>query len=164
VVSTLKLTKIQIPNSDSDVISLDASTGNITLNKTLGGTSITVQGEGTATTNLQQGLVKAWYEADGAIGTPAIQDGFNYSTITDVSTGRYTMSVTSNWANTNYSESFQQKIDRGAAAEYNFYGISASSGAVDIKTTSQCQHYSSDQPTSAEDHSRAGSVSCGELA
>ena len=48
MVSTLKLTKIQIPNSDSDVISLDASTGNITFNKTLGGTSITVQGEGTA--------------------------------------------------------------------------------------------------------------------
>ena len=38
MVSTLKLTKIQIPNSDSDVISLDASTGNITLNKTLSGT------------------------------------------------------------------------------------------------------------------------------
>ena len=32
--------------------------GNVTLNKTLGGTSITVQGEGTATTNLQQGLSK----------------------------------------------------------------------------------------------------------
>ena len=42
MVSTLKLTKIQIPNSDSDVISLDASSGNVTLNKTLGGTSITV--------------------------------------------------------------------------------------------------------------------------
>ena len=60
MVSTLKLTKIQIPNSDSDVISLDASTGNITLNKTLGGTSVTVQGEGTNTTNLQQGLIKCW--------------------------------------------------------------------------------------------------------
>ena len=33
MVSTLKVTKIQIPNSDSDVISLDASTGNITVPK-----------------------------------------------------------------------------------------------------------------------------------
>jgi len=144
--------------SFNDTVKIDTLKG-----KTAAG-SVTVQGEGTATTNLQQGLVKAWYEADGAIGTPAIQDGFNYSTITDNATGRYTMSVTSNWANTNYSESFQQKIDRGAAAEYNFYGISANSGNVDLKTTSQCMHYSSDQPTSAEDHSRAGSVSCGELA
>ena len=34
MVSTLKVTKIQIPNSDSDVISLDATTGNIAFNKT----------------------------------------------------------------------------------------------------------------------------------
>ena len=33
MVSTLKVNKIQIPNSDSDVISLDASTGNITIPK-----------------------------------------------------------------------------------------------------------------------------------
>ena len=33
MVSTLKVTKIQTPNSDSDVISLDASTGNITVPK-----------------------------------------------------------------------------------------------------------------------------------
>lgn len=41
MVSTLKVTKIQIPNSDSDVISLDASTGNITIpkNVTFSGTS-----------------------------------------------------------------------------------------------------------------------------
>ena len=37
MVSTLKVNKIQIPNSDSDVISLDASTGNITFNKTISG-------------------------------------------------------------------------------------------------------------------------------
>ena len=37
MVSTHKVNKIQIPNSDSDVISLDASTGNITFNKTISG-------------------------------------------------------------------------------------------------------------------------------
>ena len=41
MVSTLKLTKIQIPNSDSDVISLDASTGNVTFHKTVTGTAMT---------------------------------------------------------------------------------------------------------------------------
>ena len=35
MVSTLKLTKIQIPNSDSDVISLDPSDGNVTINKVI---------------------------------------------------------------------------------------------------------------------------------
>ena len=40
MVSTLKVTKIQIPNSDSDVISLDATTGNIAFNKPVTGTAM----------------------------------------------------------------------------------------------------------------------------
>ena len=102
MVSTLKLTKIQIPNSDSDVISLDASTGNITLNKNLGGNSITVQGEGTATTNLQQGLIKAWYQFDGT-GTVNFRDSFNMSGTTDGGTGTYANAYTNNMSNTNYA-------------------------------------------------------------
>lgn len=35
MVSTLKVNKIQIPNSDSDIISLDASSGNITIPKNI---------------------------------------------------------------------------------------------------------------------------------
>ena len=101
MVSTLKLTKIQIPNSDSDVMSLDASTGNITFNKTLGGTSITVQGEGTNTTNLQQGLCKGWCDY-GTTGTAAISDSFNASGLTDHDTGTTTIANTTNMGNTNY--------------------------------------------------------------
>ena len=99
MVSTLKLTKIQIPNSDSDVISLDATTGNITLNKNLGGTSITVQGEGTATTNLQQGLAKAW----GAVtDAAAITDSLNLSTGTDHGTGDFSYTLTNAYASVNH--------------------------------------------------------------
>ena len=53
MVSTLKLTKIQIPNSDSDVLSFNSSTGIMTFHKD-------IKGEGTNTTNLQQGLNKSW--------------------------------------------------------------------------------------------------------
>ena len=100
MVSTLKLTKIQIPNSDSDVISLDASTGNITLNKTLGGTSITVQGEGTATTNLQQGVAKSWSTSNTA--GSAVLDSFNLSSLGDTATGKETRNFTSNMSNNDY--------------------------------------------------------------
>ena len=100
MVSTLKLTKIQIPNSDSDVISLDASTGNITLDKTLGGTSITVQGEGAATTNLQQGLAKAWLQATGAA---ALSDSLNIASSTDDGTGTYSYTLTNNMGNNQWS-------------------------------------------------------------
>ena len=40
MVSTLKVNKIQIPNSDSDVMSLDATTGNVTFHKTVSGGDI----------------------------------------------------------------------------------------------------------------------------
>ena len=40
MVSTLKVNKIQIPNSDSDVMSLDSTTGNITFHKTVSGTAM----------------------------------------------------------------------------------------------------------------------------
>ena len=63
--------------------------------------SITVQGEGTATTNLQQGLSKCWclFEGDG---TPAITDSFNITLTTDKGTGDYTFAITNNMSNGNY--------------------------------------------------------------
>jgi len=100
MVSTLKVNKIQIPNSDSDVISLDASTGNITLNKILGGTSITVQGEGTATTSLQQGLIKMWAGIDLSV---TVLDSFNVSSVRDDAAGRTTFFINNDMANAGYS-------------------------------------------------------------
>ena len=56
--------------------------------------SILVTGEGNSTTtNLQQGLAKAWNNLDGT-GTIAIRDSFNISGVTDGGSGRYTHSVT----------------------------------------------------------------------
>ena len=49
--------------------------------------SIAVQGEGTATTNLQQGLNKFWMQTRGDLVTANIQDSFNSSTVTDIGTG-----------------------------------------------------------------------------
>jgi hypothetical protein len=48
-----------------------------------------VYGEGgTATTNLQQGLAKAWVNWNGT-GTVAIRDSINVSSIDDNTTGQY---------------------------------------------------------------------------
>lgn len=64
--------------------------------------SITVQGEGTATTNLQQGLTKAWIDYKGT-STNAVMDSFNYSSPTDNGTGDYTMAFVSPPSSANYS-------------------------------------------------------------
>ena len=62
--------------------------------------SITVQGEGTATTNLQQGLAKVWcaYRGNGE----ALNDSLNVSSLTDHANGDDTHSFTNNMAHTNY--------------------------------------------------------------
>ena len=56
--------------------------------------SITVQGENNATTNLQQGLAKAWGQFDGEIATPVLESSFNSSSITDLGTGRFQTTIT----------------------------------------------------------------------
>jgi hypothetical protein len=63
--------------------------------------SISVTGEGNSTTtNLQQGLLKAWGNMQGS-STAAINDSFNVSGLTDNGTGNFTVSVANDLANAN---------------------------------------------------------------
>jgi len=62
--------------------------------------SITVQGEGTATTNLQQGLAKCWLASSV---TASLNDSLNIASGTDNGTGDYTFAISNNMANSNYS-------------------------------------------------------------
>ena len=61
--------------------------------------SIDVTGEGTATTNLQQGLAKVLVYSDGAAN---ITDNLNVTSGTDRGTGTYQYFFTNNLANTTY--------------------------------------------------------------
>jgi len=61
-----------------------------------------IKGEGTAATNLQQGLCKAWANTSGS-GTPVVDDSFNNASITDNGTGDQTLVFTNNMANSGYS-------------------------------------------------------------
>ena len=68
--------------------------------------SIAVQGEGTNTTNLQQGIAKVWTLWDAA-GTPAHRDSFNAGSITDHGTGEQTVAFTTSMASANFTCSGQ---------------------------------------------------------
>ena len=120
MVSTLKLTKIQTPNSDSDVISLDTSNGNITLNKTLnvdtivdkagsggtnvkiGNTSTYVSDGGATTQSTVSSVAKSWCRWE-SIGTASVLDSFNHSSMTDNGTGDQSITIASAMANTTYA-------------------------------------------------------------
>ena len=61
--------------------------------------SISVTGEGNSTTtNLQQGLAKAWVNFNGT-GTIATRDSFNLTTLTDNGTGDYSNPICSTHIN-----------------------------------------------------------------
>ena len=63
--------------------------------------SMTIRGEGSAVTNIQQGLCKAWIRFNGE-STIAINDSFNMTSITDNDAGYYTTTYT-NPFNTQYN-------------------------------------------------------------
>ena len=62
--------------------------------------SLTIRGEGSAQTSVQQGLLKAWANMQGS-STANIKDSFNVSGLTDNGTGNFTVSVANDLANAN---------------------------------------------------------------
>ena len=93
----------------NDISFNDAAKIDTLKGKTTAG-SISVQGEGTATTNLQQGLIKHWCHFK--MNTAAVNDSFNNSSITDQATGQFTMNLTNSMA----SEGDDLQIVSGVAA------------------------------------------------
>ena len=66
--------------------------------------SVAVTGEGNSTTtNLQQGLAKAWTFFDGGASTIAHADSLNASTLTDIGTGNHKFAYTNNMGNANFA-------------------------------------------------------------
>ena len=91
-----------------------------TLTGTTSAGSILVTGEGgSTTTNLQQGLCKAFVNFT-SITTTATRDSFNISSLTDVSTGKtQPISFTSNMNNDDYSGSYYNNASTTGTAYTN---------------------------------------------
>ena len=157
--STIVGTNIEVTNLkyDSDTTSMIISnTG-----------QVTIQGEGSNTTNLQQGLAKAFISFDG-VGTSAEEDTFNSSLVTDHGTGQYTLGVTNNMASVNYIVTCETGQDNANIALGGWwYGVECASGSGSVpvsKTTSQVQTKSSDTQGTQRDIENAGAVFHGDLA
>ena len=66
--------------------------------------TMTIRGEGSNQTSIQQGLAKMWIQFDGT-GTIGTQDAFNRGGLTDNGTGNYTVTFTNNMNNNDYASS-----------------------------------------------------------
>ena len=112
--STIVGTNIEVTNLkyDSDTTSMIISNAG----------QVTIQGEGSATTNLQQGLCKAWMNMDGT-GTISIRDSFNVASIADRGTGLYTQNISSAMSGTNFACTGDAKDAAGVATGRNRMAI-----------------------------------------
>ena len=70
--------------------------------------------ESTAVTNVINGSAKAWVNFNGR-GTVAIRRGFNVSSITDNSTGNFTVNFTTAMTDVNYAVFIS--VDRGSSGD-----------------------------------------------
>ena len=91
--STIVGTNIEVTN-----IKFDSDTTSMIISNT---GQITAQGEGTATTNLQQGLAKHWCQFVQSSAT--VTDSLNQSSMIDHGTGDTTWNFTNPMSNDDYS-------------------------------------------------------------
>ena len=98
--------------------------------------SMTIRGEGSVQTSIQQGLAKAFIFTNQITAA----DSFNMTATTDHGTGTYTNSITNNMGNTNYVGQVNGEWTHGSDS-----GLAINSGDNNTLTTSAygCIFYNS---------------------
>ena len=126
--------------------------------------SLTIRGEGSAQTSIQQGLAKFWIAMNGS-GTPAAIDSFNVSTLTDVGTGNYKFDFSSNF---NAAKGYWTTGCMGHADDHNgsFVKVCMPMNDDDILTSSLeiSATYSSSSSTGDYDYVYVNMAGLGDLA
>jgi len=96
--------------------------------------SMTIRGEGSAQTSIQQGLCKWWikYSQDASSGSQNL-DSFNVSSVNDVETGRFDPTYSSNMSNANYCVSVmhQAELTNNDSTEYT---VSQATSTTQLRT------------------------------
>ena len=136
------MSRLIVTNVETQNIKFDSDTTAFSINSSgvLNTSSIVIKGEGTNTTNLQQGLIKAWTNFTG-ISTTAERDSFNISSYTDVTTGAtYPITFTTNMGNADYVGSYYQNGST-TGTDYNHFN-NGYAGGFGSKTTASFGVYS----------------------
>ena len=146
---------LTVDNANTDTIAGKSNANNMTINAG----NITIKGEGTATTNLQQGLCKQWVHFTGNVNPPVILDSLNTTGLVDNASGDYQVTIANDMANVGYSVS-------GTIA-FNATGTSSlprQGPAVNEHATGSYQIYCGSNTTTLGDHAVINSQTMGDLA
>ena len=114
--------------------------------------SILVTGEGNSTTtNLQQGLAKAWNKFQGDASSIAVDDSFNVSSLEDVGTGQYRSIYTNNMNNDDYAHSVNSAFFSGVGSDTD-------------TTTSRIRYFNANSSATDADAKEMALIIMGDLA
>ena len=124
---------------------LQHTSGNSAMTITTSG-DVNVKGEGTATTNLRQGLAKSHnrFNFDGN----SVTDSFNQSGVVDIGTGEYQATYANNMGNANYTIMMSVGIDDGTENDY-VYAVGTRRSVLPTTSTVNVQSSSSSGSGSA---------------
>jgi len=146
------MSDIKVAETITDTITGKSTATTITIGSTpvvsSSANSMTIRGEGTAQTSIQQGLAKCWCNLEGD-GTIAISDSFNVSGITDRGTGLYTITINNDMANALYSITASGTHDAGSYVQSSVvsHDDAPTTGSYGIDTLN---YNSGGQPTDTE--------------
>ena len=146
---------LTVDNANTDTITGKSNSNNMTINAG----NITIKGEGTATTNLQQGLCKQWVHFTGNVNPPVILDSLNTTGLVDNASCDYQVTISNDMANDDYSVS-------GTIA-FNATGTSSlprQGPAVNEHATGSYQIYCGSNTTTLGDHAVVNAQTMGDLA
>ena len=121
------MSKTTIPTggiTDGTIATGDIADGAVTLGK--------VDATSTEANNLKQRVCKAWIDLDGG-GTAHIDDDFNVASITDHSTGDYTITYTTAMGSADYAVTGSVI----GSSSSNYYSFVTSAGSA--KSTGSCR-------------------------
>ena len=103
---------------------------------TAAGSMLVVGEGGTNTTNLQQGLAKAWVNFDGTAAGAAARGSFNLASMTDSGTGLYVCNLTNAFANTNdCAATSSASASTSGSDNRNISTTITSASAIDSRTS-----------------------------
>ena len=93
--------------------------------------TLTLTGEGSATTDVTQGLAKGWINF--GTGSATIRDSFNHSSVTDNATGDFSPVITIAFANIHYAQT--ASMSRATDADTDSINTNNATGADVAPTT-----------------------------
>ena len=144
-----------------DTIVDKPGTGGTNIKMSTGATA--VSDGGATTTNVVQGLAKSWALTDQT--TPEVLDSFNQASMTDVSTGIVTWTMTNVFLSTNWTAASSLHADNTTNAKSMVHsGTRTTNGTPSDKTTGGTSWYAKNSSHSGYDSEVVGHMAFGDLA